>query len=139
MSRGRCARRLAPTRSQPELALPSLLRRQASIQPVLPPRLAQASQPEFSGVDYLGVSPVFATPTKTDTSAPWGLSGLRQLRAATGLPLVAIGGIHAGNATDVLAAGADGLAVVSAICGAADPAQATRELLTLWEQDHDRK
>ncbi len=101
--------------------------------------VAQASQPEFAGVDYLGVSPVFATPTKTDTSTPWGLQGLRQVRAATGLPLVAIGGIHAGNATDVLAAGADGLAVVSAICGAADPAQATRELHTLWEQHHDRK
>ncbi|WP_298931871.1 thiamine phosphate synthase [uncultured Ramlibacter sp.] len=72
-------------------------------------------------VDYLGVSPVFATPTKTDTKTPWGLEGLRRVRAASGLPLVAIGGIHPGNAADVLRAGADGLAVVSALCAADDP------------------
>ena len=79
-------------------------------------------------VDYLGVSPVFATPTKTDTKTPWGLAGVRQVRAMTALPLVAIGGIHTGNAGDVLRAGADGLAVVSAICAADDPAAAAREL-----------
>lgn len=72
-------------------------------------------------LDYLGVSPVFATPTKTDTAKPWGLEGLQRIRAATTLPLVAIGGIHAGNAADTLAAGADSLAVVSAICSAPDP------------------
>ena len=92
----------------------------------------QAAQPDFAGVDYLGVSPVFATPTKTDTNTPWGLAGLRQARAATALPLVAIGGIHAGNAADVLAAGAHGLAVVSAVCGAADPSAAARELRKIW-------
>jgi thiamine-phosphate pyrophosphorylase len=80
-------------------------------------------------VDYLGVSPVFATPTKTDTKEPWGLEGLRIARSMTDLPLVAIGGIHAGNAAEVLGAGADGLAVVSAICAADDPAAAARELL----------
>ena len=79
-------------------------------------------------VDYLGVSPVFATPTKTDTSPPWGLDGLRQVRAATPLPLVAIGGIHLGNALQVLQAGADGLAVVSAICSADDPQTAAAAL-----------
>lgn len=77
-------------------------------------------------VDYLGVSPVYATPTKTDTAPPWGLSGLRRVRGMTALPLVAIGGIHQGNAREVLAAGADGLAVVSAICSAADPCAAAR-------------
>jgi len=79
-------------------------------------------------VDYLGVSPVFATPTKTDTAPPWGLQGLRSVRAMTTLPLVAIGGIHSGNAADVLAAGADGLAVVSAICSADDPCAAAQTL-----------
>ena len=82
-------------------------------------------------VDYLGVSPVFATPTKTDTHTPWGLEGLRQVRAQTRLPLVAIGGIHAGNAADVVQAGADGLAVVSAICAADSPALAAAELLAV--------
>jgi len=77
-------------------------------------------------LDYLAVSPVFATPTKTDTKPPWGLDGLRQVRAATSLPLVAIGGIHPGNAREVLRAGADGLAVVSALCAAEDPGAAAR-------------
>lgn len=80
-------------------------------------------------VDYLGVSPVFATPTKTDTKAPWGLSGLRSIRALTELPLVAIGGIQLNNAAQVMTAGADGLAVVSAICSADDPAAAARAML----------
>lgn len=84
------------------------------------------TQAQGLAVDYLGISPVYATPTKTDTAAPWGLSGLRQVRGMTALPLVAIGGIHQGNASEVLAAGADGLAVVSAICSAADPCAAAR-------------
>ena len=86
-------------------------------------------------VDYLGVSPIHATPTKTDTQTPWGLEGLRQVRSATALPLVAIGGIHAGNARAVLAAGADGLAVVSALCGAQDPCAAAAALRTLMDAD----
>ncbi|RYY58113.1 MAG: thiamine phosphate synthase, partial [Comamonadaceae bacterium] len=68
----------------------------------------------------------FATPTKTDTKAPWGLDGLRRVRAATALPLVAIGGIHPANARAVIDAGADGLAVVSALCAADDPCAAAR-------------
>lgn len=79
-------------------------------------------------LDYLGVSPIYATPTKADTLAPWGLDGLRRVRAASRLPLVAIGGIHAGNARAVLAAGADGLAVVSALCAAPDPRAAAAVL-----------
>jgi thiamine-phosphate pyrophosphorylase len=79
-------------------------------------------------VDYLGVSPIFATPTKIDTARPWGLDGLRQARAASALPLVAIGGLSLANARQVLAAGADGLAVVSAICAAADPRAAAAAL-----------
>lgn len=79
-------------------------------------------------VDYLGVSPVFATPTKTDTQTPWGLAGLRQVRSLTALPLVAIGGIHAGNAREIMLAGADGLAFVSALCAATDPCAAAADL-----------
>ena len=89
-------------------------------------------------VDYLGVSPVFSTPTKTDTKDPWGLEGLAVVRAATRLPLVAIGGIHAGNAREVLRAGADGLAVVSALCAADDPRAAAAILRSLCDhaQNH---
>lgn len=86
-------------------------------------------------VDYLGVSPIHATPTKTDTQTPWGLDGLRKVRSATALPLVAIGGIHAGNARAVLAAGADGLAVVSALCSAPDPRAAALALRKLMDSD----
>jgi thiamine-phosphate pyrophosphorylase len=82
-------------------------------------------------VDYLGVSPVFATSTKTDTHTPWGLEGLRQVRTQTSLPLVAIGGINDSNAADVVQAGADGLAVVSAICSAQDPKLAAEKLLSI--------
>lgn len=84
-------------------------------------------------VDYLGVSPIYETPTKTDTQTPWGLDGLGRVRAATTLPLVAIGGIHTGNAAEVLAAGADGLAVVSAICSAPDPRQAAAHIKANFE------
>lgn len=85
-------------------------------------------------LDYLGVSPVFATPTKTDTAAPWGLQGLQRIRAETSLPLVAIGGIQLGNAASVLSAGADGLAVVSAICSANDPRTASQQLRKLIDE-----
>ncbi len=79
-------------------------------------------------VDYLGVSPVFATPTKTDTKEPWGLEGLARIRAYTRHPLVAIGGLNAGNAAAAARAGADAVAVVSAVCAAADPREASRDL-----------
>ena len=79
-------------------------------------------------VDYLGVGPIHATPTKADAAPALGLAGLAAVRARTGLPLVAIGGIHAGNAAEVLRHGADGLAVVSALCAAADPQAAAAEL-----------
>lgn len=91
-------------------------------------------------VDYLGVSPIFATPTKTDTKNIWGLEGLAVVRSATRLPLVAIGGIHAGNAREVLRAGANSLAVVSALCGADDPQAAAAGLRALCEEElNERK
>lgn len=86
---------------------------------------AAAAPPD---ADYLGVSPVFSTPTKTDAAPEWGLAGLAALRRAARHPLVAIGGIHCGNAARVIGAGADGIAVVSAICAAPDPEVAARAL-----------
>lgn len=79
-------------------------------------------------VDYIGVSPVFATPTKTDTKEPWGLEGLRKIKSFSRHPLVAIGGINESNARTVVKAGADCLAVVSAVCSADDPAAAVINL-----------
>lgn len=84
---------------------------------------------ESQAIDYYGASPVFATRTKTDTAPALGLPGLAALRALTTRPLLAIGGITAANAAAVRAAGADGLAVVSALCAAADPEAAAQALL----------
>ena len=89
---------------------------------------ADVERAETLAVDYLGVSPIFATPTKTDTKAPWGIDGLARIKAFSRHPLVAIGGLNASNAAAVVAAGADGVAVVSAICASPDPATAAREL-----------
>jgi len=86
---------------------------------------------EALDVDYLGVSPVFATPTKTDTKEPWGLEGLARIRAFSRHPLVAIGGLNAGNAAAVVRAGAEAVAVVSAICAAPDPLDASRDLVRI--------
>jgi len=79
-------------------------------------------------VNYLGVSPIFETPTKTDTKGSWGLEGLARIKAYSRHPLVAIGGLNASNAEDAVMAGADCIAVVSAVCAASDPLQASREL-----------
>ncbi|MFM0518914.1 MULTISPECIES: thiamine phosphate synthase [Caballeronia] len=79
-------------------------------------------------IDYLGAGPVYATPTKTDASTPCGIDGLAEICAAARLPTVAIGGIQAHNAADVMRAKPAGLAVVSAICKAADPREAAAAL-----------
>lgn len=81
-----------------------------------------------AGAAYIGISPVFSTPTKTDTAPALGLAGISAIRAATTLPLVGIGGIHLGNAADIIHAGADGIAVVSAIMAAENPQQAAADL-----------
>jgi thiamine-phosphate pyrophosphorylase len=87
-----------------------------------------AIQAEKGGADYLGVSPIYATPTKTDTAPPLGLKGLREIRKAVRLPIVGIGGLNRNNAAEVIRNGADGVAVVSAIVAADDPEVAAREL-----------
>jgi thiamine-phosphate pyrophosphorylase len=83
---------------------------------------------DLRGVDYLGVGPVFQTSTKPDAAPPINVGGLEAIVARTKVPIVAIGGLHAGNAADAIAAGAHGIAVVSAICAAPDAEAATREL-----------
>jgi len=79
-------------------------------------------------VNYIGVSPVFATPTKTDTKGAWGLEGLSRIKAFSRHPLVAIGGINESNVKDVVEAGAHCVAVVSALCAATDPENASRKI-----------
>ncbi|WP_145107330.1 thiamine phosphate synthase [Cereibacter sediminicola] len=85
-------------------------------------------------VDYVGVGPVRATASKPDHAPPIGFDGLARLVAAAPVPAVAIGGLGAGDARAVKAAGADGLAVVSAIGSAADPEAAARALAEEWRR-----
>ena len=82
-------------------------------------------------VDYIGISPVYGTPTKTDTAEPFGLEGLRKAVELSVHPTVAIGGMNASTISDVISAGADGVAVVSAICSADSPRLAANELMNI--------
>jgi thiamine-phosphate pyrophosphorylase len=86
----------------------------------------EARAAEAAGADYLGVT-VWATPTKPE-AVPHDLAVLRAIVGATALPVVGIGGIEALNAGQVIAAGAAGVAVVSAVAAADDPVGATRQL-----------
>lgn len=79
-------------------------------------------------VDYIGISPVFSTPTKTDTARPLGLEGIRKISEITIHPCVAIGGINHTNAAEVIKAGANGISIVSAIMSAVSPKEAAAEL-----------
>ena len=82
-------------------------------------------------IDYLAIGPIFATTTKSDTAPVLGLEGLRAVREAIGrFPLVAIGGITHANARDIIAAGADSVAVISAlVSNPTNITDATRNLL----------
>ena len=93
-------------------------------------------------VDYIGISPVFATPTKLDTSKPFGINGLKEAVRLSTHPTVAIGGMNRATIKDVMLTGCDGVAVVSAISSAESPKKASEELKsivnsnsqTLWSQ-----
>jgi thiamine-phosphate pyrophosphorylase len=88
----------------------------------------QLQTEEAAVSDYLGLSPIFATRTKTDTVTEWGLEGIAKIRGLTTKPLVAIGSINTYNVASVIKAGADCIAVVSAICSAPSPAKAAEAL-----------
>ncbi len=79
-------------------------------------------------IDHIGVGPVVSKGVKPDAAEPMGLKGLSACAMASRKPVVAIGGISIANATDCIAAGADGVAVVAAIAGAVDPEGAARGL-----------
>ncbi len=79
-------------------------------------------------VDYVGIGPVFATATKPDHKPPIGFDGLARIVAMAPVPAVAIGGIKGNHVAPALAAGAKGIAVVSAICGQPDPEAAAKAI-----------
>lgn len=90
--------------------------------------MEQACEANGFDIDYIGISPVFSTATKTDIAPPFGLDGIRQVMQVSKHPAVGIGGIGIGNATAVMEAGVNGIAVVSAICSAKDPQEAAQSL-----------
>ena len=89
-------------------------------------------------VDYIGISPVFGTTTKTDTAEPFGLDGLRKAVIMSVHPTVAIGGMNKSTAADVMQSGCDGIAVVSAICSAKNISEATEELKVIVNSNKKR-
>ena len=99
----------------------------------------EAIRAEADGADYIGASPIFSTPTKTDAGPALGIAGLAAITASTTLPVIAIGGINAGNARSMIAAGAAGLAVVSAIVSADDPEVSARDLRAIIEAARRRE
>jgi thiamine-phosphate pyrophosphorylase len=90
----------------------------------------EASRDHLHAVDYLGVGPVRSTSTKSDAGNAIGVEGLAKIRALTSLPIVGIGGLGAGHVGAVIKSGAQGVAVVSAICGADDPKKASQDLIS---------
>lgn len=96
--------------------------------------ISQVQEAIKNNVDYISISPIFLTPTKPDVQTFWGLDGLREVRKLTSKYLVAIGGINISNARAVLEAGADGIAVVSAICASDNPEYAARNLKSIIDQ-----
>jgi len=92
----------------------------------------QAITAESEGADYIAVGSIYPTPSK-ETAKVIGLDGLRQIRQAVTLPLVAIGGITQDNAAEVMVAGADSVAVISAILQAGSPEEAARQIVARLE------
>ncbi|WP_104025575.1 thiamine phosphate synthase [Vibrio hyugaensis] len=91
----------------------------------------QLGEADSLPIDYIGLSAIFATPTKTNTKKHWGIDGLNMALENTSLPIVAIGGINESNIPQLSATGVHGLALVSAICHAEDPKAASEYLLGL--------
>lgn len=85
-------------------------------------------------LSYMALSPLFSTPTKTDTAPPWGLDGLKEIRKEIECPLVVIGGINMKNAKEIIEMGADGIAVVSAICSAPSPYDASKKFRSIFQE-----
>lgn len=91
--------------------------------------LEEALTAEKGGADYLGVGPVYYTSTKRVVKSPLGLEGLKAIKERIRIPILAIGGINARNAAEVMACGADGVVVISSILGSEDIHKAAKELI----------
>lgn len=99
----------------------------------------EAVEAENAGADYLGVGPIFETPSKADALAPIGYEVIREIRKAVKTPLVAIGGINTLNVDQVILAGADGIAVIAALALAEDMARETQKLKKIVIEAKERR
>lgn len=96
--------------------------------------MAEAESAVRFGADYLGVGPLYSTQTKEDAKSASGLAVLREMREqGIVVPIVGIGGIHAGNAGEVVRAGADGVSVITAITHADNERSASEALYSVVE------
>jgi thiamine-phosphate pyrophosphorylase len=91
--------------------------------------LAEVRESEDGGANFVVLGPIFQTPSKAAYGPPLTTAALREARAGTGLPVLAIGGIRESLVGEVMAAGADGVAVISAVMAAHDSGQAAATLL----------
>lgn len=98
----------------------------------------QAYEANSLDIDYIGLSPVFSTNTKLDTAPELGLSGIKKITSISKFPAVAIGGINVNNTASIIKAGADGIAVVSAIVSADFPAEASKILFKEVENNRNK-
>jgi thiamine-phosphate pyrophosphorylase len=92
----------------------------------------QLLEAETLPINYIGLSAIFSTPTKTNTVTQWGIEGLRYALTHSRHPIVAIGGIDTSNLAQITTTGVHGVALVSAICHATHPQKATQELLQIF-------
>ena len=92
----------------------------------------QILRPEIACADYLGIGPIYQQQTKEDADPPLSVEGFRRLRELTQMPVMVIGGLNPDNCAPLLAAGADGVAVVSAIVSADEPAEAAKRFIRLY-------
>jgi thiamine-phosphate pyrophosphorylase len=90
--------------------------------------LEEAVRAERDGADYVAVSPLFPTTSKNDAGPGYGLKVLQEIRHNVSIPVIAVGGINRNNVNDVIVAGADGIAVISAVVGSPDIMKAAMEL-----------
>jgi thiamine-phosphate pyrophosphorylase len=108
---------------------PAALRKVLPIEMVIGASVGtEAEVGRAAGADYVGIGPVFGTGSKSDAGVAIGIERFAELARLCGLPAVAIGGVTAANAGDVMASGANGIAVISALFASADPSRAAREI-----------
>ncbi|OFW32438.1 MAG: thiamine-phosphate diphosphorylase [Candidatus Aquicultor primus] len=100
---------------------------------------AEAIEAAHVGADYIGLGPIYPTMSKDDAAPAMGIEGLVKVVAAVSVPVVAIGGLTSDNIGGVIAAGADGIATISAIAGAADmenEAKLLNDMIERFKQEH---